>query len=93
MPMITPHDAAAIFLAVLVMGVTAIYAWMGRKERQARDQAAARARAALASKPGSTFDEGANAAIDGLEFWRNPYCTPGQSYERSHAWASGWCYA
>lgn len=92
MPVIPPRDAAAIFVAVLIVGTIAIHLWFRREDQRARDQATARARAALMSAPGSTFDEGANAAIDGLEVWQNPYCVPGESNERSLAWTNGWCY-
>ncbi len=92
MPIITPHDAAAIFLAVLIAGTIAIHLWFGRKVRQLQNGAIARARAALQESPATTYGAGAHAALDGANLWQNPYCTPGESNDRAMAWFAGYFY-
>ncbi len=92
MPPVTPRDAAAIFLMLLVAGLVAIALWSVWKERQARKAAIAKARAALLDSPATTFGAGAHAALDGAELWQNPFCGPGESNDRAMAWLAGHFY-
>ena len=83
--------AIAIFLAVLVVGLTAIYVFTAR-DKQGGEQVKQRARAAVAGTPGTTFHNGAMAAIDGDELWENPHSEPKEGPEQHVTWAAGWCY-
>lgn len=60
-----------------------------RADREAREQ---RARAAQVPSGSAAFDAGAVAALDGVEAWTNPHCSPSSMPKDATAWAAGWCY-
>lgn len=60
-----------------------------RASRAARDE---RARAALVPSGSAVFDAGAVAALDGVDVWTNPHCSPSSTPKDATAWAAGWCY-
>lgn len=91
----TTTQHLTVFLSAVIVGVLAIRLWPLRqadRARQQQEKARAAAREALTSTPGTTFHNGALAAIDGAEDWHNPHCDPGQSPDQYLAWHSGWCY-
>lgn len=90
-----PQTAIAIFVVVLVVGLGLILLWPLRQAERANkrhDAEKKAAREALNSTPGTTFHNGALAAIDGAEDWHNPHCGPGDSLSQYHDWDAGWCY-
>jgi hypothetical protein len=38
------------------------------------------------------FNEGRQAAWDGLEFWQNPYADPEKGPINFTKWQAGWCW-
>lgn len=38
------------------------------------------------------YDQGRQAAIDGKDFWENPYTYLSSKVSDGHAWFAGWCY-
>jgi len=38
------------------------------------------------------YDEGIEAAKQGIKFYENPYNTLESNRNHSHAWFAGWCY-
>lgn len=91
----TPTQHIAIFAAALVVGAAAYLLWPASQKERARqqlDKARAAARDALASAPGTTFNEGALAAIDGSDMLDNPHCAPGGHQGQSVEWHCGWVH-
>lgn len=91
----TTNQHLTIFVCAIIVGVLAIRLWPLRQAdgaRQQQDKARAAAREALTSRPGTTFHNGALAAIDGASAHDNPHCDPGESPDQYLAWDSGWCY-
>jgi hypothetical protein len=75
---------AALLLWVLVR--------MNVRERARRDAVDQRARAARLPSRSTSFNAGALAALDGIEAWENPHCSPSSSKDDGAAWAAGWCH-
>lgn len=91
----TTTQHLTIFVCAIIVGVLAIRLWPLRQADRARRQqekARAAAREALITRRGTTFHNGALAAIDGAEHWDNPHSTPGGSPEQFHDWDAGWCH-
>lgn len=91
----TTTQQLAIFATVLVVGAGVYFLWPASQQERARQQlekARAAARAALASAPGTTFNEDALAAIDGSDMLDNPHCTPGGHQGQSVEWHCGWVH-
>lgn len=89
-------QAYSFLVAGGLAAVSALLAWqllrMHARDRAGRAAREERARAALIPSGSAAFDAGAVAALDGVEAWANPHCTPSHLPKDATAWAAGWCY-